>query len=252
MFFVSVAVRSSLLFGVLGNWKKVHRIFNETSIGPCFCKKYPHVQWTMPTFQYDRPALHCVLESVSSNSNNSMLPTSWIIFCVVDFVVDLVEERVDLGGSQFSESILEPLYTAHASQQKVVALEIGNPWSLRSALFAHDLNRYDQERVSPFSHRVFYLQRWMFRFHDKNVFDNYLAHFCVCFNNESSSFFHVSVSTLGSLLSSDERVWITLVSTTGLSVLSEENSFFVKTINIDLLKTGRFFFHLAQCSRHPW
>ena len=29
-----------------------------------------------------------------------------------------------------------------------------------------------------------------------------------------------AVPTLGSLLSSDERVWITLVSTTGLSVLS--------------------------------
>ena len=37
------------------------------------CKKYQH------TFQYDRHALHCVLGSVSSNSNNSMLPTSWII-----------------------------------------------------------------------------------------------------------------------------------------------------------------------------
>ena len=45
-----------------------------------FCKKCPHVQWTMPTFQYDRHALHCVLGSVSSNSNNSVLPTSWIIF----------------------------------------------------------------------------------------------------------------------------------------------------------------------------
>ena len=43
---------------------------------------------------------------------------------MIDFVVDLVEERVDLG-SQFSESILEH-------------------W---------------QQRVSPFFHEVFYLQR---------------------------------------------------------------------------------------------
>ena len=42
---------------------------------------------------------------------------------VLDFVVDLVEERVDLGGFQFSESILERWYSAHASQQNVVALE---------------------------------------------------------------------------------------------------------------------------------
>ena len=34
----------------------------------------------MPTFQYDGHAVHCVLGSVSSNSNNSIMPTSWIIF----------------------------------------------------------------------------------------------------------------------------------------------------------------------------
>ena len=61
----------------------------------------------------------------------------------LDFVVDLVEERVDLGGSQFSESILERWYSARASQQNVVILEFGSPCSPRSALFAHDLNRHD-------------------------------------------------------------------------------------------------------------
>ena len=39
-------------------------------------KRCPHVQWTMPSLQYDRHALHCVLVSVSSNSNSSTLPTS--------------------------------------------------------------------------------------------------------------------------------------------------------------------------------
>ena len=33
---------------------------------------------------------------------------------MLDFVVDLVEERVDLGGSQFSEPILERWYSAHS------------------------------------------------------------------------------------------------------------------------------------------
>ena len=46
------------------------------------------------------------------------------------FVVDLVEERVDMGGSQFSESILERWYSAHASQQNVVILEFGSPCHL--------------------------------------------------------------------------------------------------------------------------
>ena len=32
-----------------------------------------------PIFQYDKHIVHCVLGSVSSNSHNSMLPTSWII-----------------------------------------------------------------------------------------------------------------------------------------------------------------------------
>ena len=76
-----------------------------------------------------------------------------------DFVVDLVEERVDLGGSQFSESILERWCSAHASQQNVVALELGSPCSPRSILFAHDSNCHDQQRVSPFFHEVFCLQR---------------------------------------------------------------------------------------------
>ena len=33
----------------------------------------------MPTSQYDKHTLHCVLGSVSSNSHSSMFPTSWII-----------------------------------------------------------------------------------------------------------------------------------------------------------------------------
>ena len=71
-----------------------------------------------------------------------------------DFVADLVEERVDLGGSQFSESILERWYSAHASQQNVVALEFGSPCSPRSTLFVHDSKSHDQQRVSPFFHEV--------------------------------------------------------------------------------------------------
>ena len=39
----------------------------------------PHVQWTMPSLQYERHSLHCVSGSVSNNSNSSTFPTSWII-----------------------------------------------------------------------------------------------------------------------------------------------------------------------------
>ena len=46
---------------------------------------------------------------------------------MIGFVVDLVEEHVDLDGSQFSESILERCYFAHISQRHVVVLEFGSP-----------------------------------------------------------------------------------------------------------------------------
>ena len=42
-------------------------------------KRCPHVQQTMLSLQYDRHVSHCVLGSVSSNSNSSPLPTTWII-----------------------------------------------------------------------------------------------------------------------------------------------------------------------------
>ena len=63
---------------------------------------------------------------------------------MLDFVVDLVEERVDLGGSQYSESVLERWYSAHASQQNVVALKFGSQCPPRSPLFSHDSSCHDQ------------------------------------------------------------------------------------------------------------
>ena len=42
---------------------------------------------------------------------------------MIDSVVDLVEEHVDLGGSQFSESIFERWYFARVSQWNVEVLE---------------------------------------------------------------------------------------------------------------------------------
>ena len=55
---------------------------------------------------------------------------------MIDFVVDLVEEHVDLDGSQFSESILERWYSARASQRNVVVLAFGRPCAPQ---FFHEL-----------------------------------------------------------------------------------------------------------------
>ena len=41
---------------------------------------------------------------------------------MIDSVVDIVEEHVNLDGSQFSESTLDHWYFAHASQWNVATL----------------------------------------------------------------------------------------------------------------------------------
>ena len=72
---------------------------------------------------------------------------------MIDSVVGRVEEHVDLGGSRFSESILERWYSAHASQQNMVALDFGSPCPSRSPSLTHNsvttmLRHLDQnERV---------------------------------------------------------------------------------------------------------
>ena len=54
---------------------------------------------------------------VAPRPESSVLTLDWT-GCMLDFVEDLVEEHVGLGGSQFSESILERLCSAHASPQR--------------------------------------------------------------------------------------------------------------------------------------
>ena len=67
---------------------------------------------------------------------------------MIDSVVDLVEEHVDLDGSQFSESIVEHWYFARVSQRNVVVLEFGSPCLPRSPSSVHD-SRQDQQGVFP-------------------------------------------------------------------------------------------------------
>ena len=71
--------------------------------------------------------------------------------------------------------------------------------------------------------------------------------FSVFVSTTVSPICHVPVQRWDSL-SSDDRVWVSLVSTTGCPRSIRRNSFFVKIIYIDLLGTGRFDFHLARFS----
>ena len=77
---------------------------------------------------------------------------------MIDSVVGLVEEHVDLGLSQFSESVLERWYSAHISQQNVVVLEFGSPCLPRSSSLMHD-SRRDQQWIFPFFYEVLHHQR---------------------------------------------------------------------------------------------
>ena len=67
---------------------------------------------------------------------------------MIDSVVDLVEEHVDLDGSQFSEPIVERWYFARVSHQNVVVLEFGGPCLPRTPSLTHD-SRHDQQWIFP-------------------------------------------------------------------------------------------------------
>ena len=95
---------------------------------------------------------------------------------MLDFVVDLVEERVDLGGSQFSESILERWYSAHASQQNVVALEF--------CLLMTQIVMINNGSLRSFT-KCFVSNVECFAFMKRTCLRTIWHIFCVCFNNES-------------------------------------------------------------------
>ena len=63
---------------------------------------------------------------------------------MLDFVVDLVEERVDLGDSQFSEQISNAGTLRMLHNRMWVALEFRGPCPPRSPLFSHDSSSHDQ------------------------------------------------------------------------------------------------------------
>ena len=76
---------------------------------------------------------------------------------MIDSVVNLFEEHVELGGSQFSESILERWYL-RIFPTNVVVLEFGSPCLPRSPSSVHD-SRHEQQWIFPFFYEVLHHQR---------------------------------------------------------------------------------------------
>ena len=158
-----------------------------------FFKRCPHVQQTMPSFQYDRHALHCFWGPSQATQTVPRCPRLESSVFTLDWTYYLLKSMSVWSGSQFSESILERLCSAHATQQNVLTLEFWSPGSPRSALFAHDLNRHGLQRVAPVYHEEFGLQRWILSFHDKSVFGNHMAHFLCLFQQRVAPIFHVPI-----------------------------------------------------------
>ena len=76
---------------------------------------------------------------------------------MIDSVVNLFEEHVELGDSQFSESILERWYFAYISQRNVVVLEYGSSCLSRSPSPYHD-SRHEQQWIFQFFYEVLHHQ----------------------------------------------------------------------------------------------
>ena len=106
---------------------------------------------------------------------------------MLDSVVDLVEEHVDLGGSQYSGSILERWYSAHASQRNVVDLEFGSPCPPRSPSLTHETQivMINNGSFRSFT-KCFISNVECFAFMNRTCLRTIWHIFCVCFNNESA------------------------------------------------------------------
>ena len=201
----------------------------------------------MPTFQYERNAVHCVLGSVSSNWNNSMLSASWIIFfdsglngikalfCRRScwrafrsgwFSIFWINSRKLVLCACFKTECGNPgIRKSMFTSFSIVGSWLESSWSTTGFSFL------SRSVLSPTLNVSFSWQERVWQLSDT---------FSVFVPTTSLLVLSCAVSTLVPLLSSDERVWISLVSRTGLSVLSEERVSSRKKINIDLLKMDIF------------
>ena len=155
---------------------------------------------------------------------------------MIDSVVDLFEEHVDLGGSQFSESIVERWYLTRISQRNVVVLESGSPCSPRSPSSVHD-SRHEQQWIFHSFTKYFIINVERIAFMSRTYSRTVLCFSCMNSSNKSPR----SVMSLLNIETLTVFRWTCLIylcfNKSSRSVWRTE--FFVKWINIDLLRTGR-------------
>ena len=160
---------------------------------------------------------------------------------MIDFVVGRVEEHVDLGGSRFSESILERWYSAHASQQNVVTLEFGSPCprSFTIIFSSTQVVMINNGSLRSLT-KCFISNVEHFAFMNRTYWRTIWHISCVCFSNGSPRslmcLLNVGIFTVFRWTCLD----YTRFNNGSAPYLSEETGLFVKRIYIDFLRTIHF------------
>ena len=144
------------------------------------------------------------------------------------------------------------------SQHNMAIQVFGNQCSPRSALIARYLARdlrHGRQRVAPFYHDLFRLQRWSLCFHQMNVFGNSWLVICVTADNgllrSILCWFIFNVEAHQMNVFGNSWLVICVTADNGLLRSITFNSFFMKRTCFDLLGTGTFLFHLARSLGRP-
>ena len=178
----------------------------------------------MPMFQYGKHTLHCILGVVSSNSNSSTLPTSRII-CFYSGLKGLNDWFCRRSCSRACRFWWFSSFWIKSRTLVLCACfttECGSPGILKSmsasftiigSWFSSWTMDFSILSRSSSSSMLSVLASWF----------TWVVLYFSCVSNRSPCSDMSVCSTLRLLLSSDERVWFTSVST-GLRVLSEELS----------------------------
>ena len=170
--------------------------------------------------QYDKHTVHCVLGSVSSNSHNSMFPTSWIICLILD--------------KRLSDWFFRRSCRRACRSGWFTILWINCRTLVLWACFTTECGSPGIQKSMSASLNI--INSWLSSWSAMDFFHSFTK--LVIFNVERIAFMRRTCSRavfrLNRIKSSNKSLrsfWRT--------------EFFAKRINIDLLRTGTRFFHLA-------
>ena len=164
-------MKSYLLNHVVWNWENCPMFFGWRLGSLHFLSRGARMyNQTMPSLQYEKHSLHCVLGSVSNNPSSSTLPMSWITF--LDVVLNWLQASFCCGSCwrdcRWGRFWIFLTSSRTRQLSTCFTTECGNPRILKSMSFSftidcswfcvHEL--HGKQRVSPFYHGFFHLPHW--------------------------------------------------------------------------------------------